>query len=473
MSSIDPGVFRELSDALGASSVVTDPDILASHATDQARFCPLGVASVLVRPRSTAEVSAVLRIACRHGVPVVPQGARTGLSGGANAVDSAVLLSLERMDQVLRIDVGEQIAVVQPGVVNAMLSRAVAVHGLFYPPDPASWETSTIGGNVATNAGGLCCVKYGVTGDFVRALEVVLADGSVLRTGRATAKGVAGYDLTHLFVGSEGTLGVVTEVTLALRPAPSAPRTAAACFGDAASACEAVNDYLSAGARPSMLELMDGPTLDVVSRFRDLGLTPGTRALLLAQSDSEDRAVEDLEEFARVCLERGAIDVIIADDPAEGELLVGARRLVGPAHEALGAELVDDVCVPRARLADLLRGVEQIGRDHDVLVTCAGHAGDGNMHPAIVFDATDEAMAARAHSAFGAVMRLGLDLGGTITGEHGVGLLKRAWLETEIGDVSLRVHRAVKDALDPAHLLNPGKVLSLARPHASRAVGKD
>ncbi|HEY5178737.1 MAG TPA: FAD-linked oxidase C-terminal domain-containing protein [Dermatophilaceae bacterium] len=464
MTSIPPDVVRELVDALGTGVVATDPDILGSHAADQARFCPAGTASVLVRPRSTSQVSIALQIAARHGVPVVPQGARTGLSGGANAVDGCVLLSLTRMDQILRIDVAEQIAVVQPGVVNAELARAVARHGLFYPPDPASWETSTIGGNVATNAGGLCCVKYGVTGDFVRALEVVLADGTVLRTGRATAKGVAGYDLTHLFVGSEGTLGLITEVTLALRPQAATPQTAAACFSDITAACEAVNDYMAAGARPSMLELMDGPTLDVVSRLRDLGPPHGTRALLLVQSDDNGRASTDLEQFARVCTRRGAIEVLVADDPAEGELLVAARRLVGPAHEALGAEMVDDVCVPRGRLADLLRGVEQIGRDHDVLVTCAGHAGDGNMHPSVVFDATDDAMVARAQAAFGAVMQLGLDLGGTITGEHGVGSLKTSWLETELGAVGLRVHRAVKDALDPTHLLNPGKVLSAPSP---------
>jgi glycolate oxidase len=452
---------RLLADRLGAAAVVTDPDVLDAHARDQARFCPVGRPLALVRPRSTDEVGEVLRIASAHRVPVVPQGARTGLSGGANAVDGCLLLSLSRLDQILRIDAAEQLAVVQPGVVNADLSRAVAAQGLFYPPDPASHESSTIGGNVATNAGGLCCVKYGVTGDYVRALEVVLADGSVLRTGRPTAKGVAGYDLTSLFVGSEGTLGVVTEVTLALRPASAPPLTAAACFPTAVAACEAVHAYLATGARPSMLELMDRATLEVVSRLRDLGLPEGTGALLLAQSDDRHRAADELEEFARACAAHGAVDVLVADDPAEGELLVQARRLVGPAHEALGAELVDDVCVPRARLADLLRGVERIAADHDVLITCAGHAGDGNMHPAVVFDAADPAVVARAQAAFEAIMRLGLDLGGTITGEHGVGLLKSSWLEPELGARGIRVQRALKAALDPEGILNPGKVLAI------------
>jgi glycolate oxidase len=449
----------ELSAALGAGVVVSDPDVVRSFAADQARFCPSGTPAALVRARSTADVATVLRSASRAGVPVVPQGARTGLSGGANAVDGCLLLNLERMDRILSIDTAEQVAVVQPGVVNADLSRAAADRGLFYPPDPASWETSTIGGNVATNAGGLCCVKYGVTGDFVRALEVVLADGTVLRTGRATAKGVAGYDLTHLFVGSEGTLGVITEVTLALRPAPAGSRTAVSYFPDVSMACAAVNDVLALGVRPSLLELMDEATVGVVSRYRDLGLPAGTGAILLLQSDDAGTAVADLEAFVRVCRQRGATEALAAEDDAEAELLVEARRLVGPAHEALGAELVDDVCVPRARLADLLAGVARIGAQHDVLVTCAGHAGDGNMHPAVVFDPSDDAMVGRAHAAFGAIMRLGLDLGGTITGEHGVGLLKRDWLEAELGGAALAAHRAVKDALDPGHLLNPGKVL--------------
>src|SRR3954471_15321026 len=379
-------VVDDLCRRLGENAVVTDPDVLMTRRHDSASFCEAGSAVALVRPRSTEEVRQVVLAAREHRVPLVPQGARTGLSGGANAVDGCVLLSTERMTEILELDVADQVAVVQPGVVNARLSRAVAGHGLFYPPDPASWETSTIGGNVATDAGGLCCLKYGVTGDFVRGLEVVLADGTVLRTGRATAKGVAGYDLTHLFVGSEGTRGVIPEVTLALRPSPAAARTAVSYFPDATMACAAVNDVLALGVRPSMLELMDEATVRVVSRYRDVGLPDGTGAILIVQSDDTGTAEADLEAFVRVSRRQGATEALVAEDDAEAALLVEARRLVGPAHEALGAELVDDVCVPRARLADLLRGVARIGSQHDVLVTCAGHAGDGNMHPSVVFD---------------------------------------------------------------------------------------
>ncbi|MFE9693855.1 FAD-binding oxidoreductase [Micromonospora sp. NPDC005806] len=468
MGDVD-AVLAQLVTELGPGTVLTDPDVLRTYSTDAARFCPAGTAAAMVRARSTAEVSTVLRLASQHRVPVVPQGARTGLAGGANAVDGCLLLSLERMNQILTIDSAEQIAVVQPGVVNAALSAAVAEKGLYYPPDPASWESSTIGGNVATNAGGLCCVKYGVTGDWVRGLEAVLAEGSVLRTGRATAKGVAGYDLTHLFVGSEGTLGVVTEVTLSLRPQANMPLTAAAIFTDVGAACTAVNEYLSSGVRPSLLELMDGPTIRMVSAYGKLGFPPETEAVLIAQSDDEHRAAADLDAFAEVCWRLGAGEVVVAENPAEGELLIEARRLVGPAHESVGADLVDDVCVPRSRLADLLRGVARIGQQHDVLVTCAGHAGDGNMHPAVVFDPADEEMTARALDAFGAIMRLGLDLGGTITGEHGVGLLKRSWLEAELGEVSLAAHRSIKQALDPLNILNPGKVLSMGESLSRKA----
>lgn len=458
MTSTGAATLADLASVLQPGELVTDPDVLATHSRDQAQFSAIGNAIALVRPQSTEAVVAVLKVASLYGVPVVPQGGRTGLAGGANAVDGCILLGLERMDKIIAINPGERIAVVQPGVVNAVLSRAVEARGMLYPPDPASWESSTMGGNVATNAGGLCCVKYGVTGDYVRALQVVLADGSVLRTGRSTAKGVAGYDLTKLFVGSEGTLGVITEITVALRPTPPPVDTALAIFADAVDACEAVNDYLAGGAQPSMLELMDGPTLSIVQRYRDLGLTGEIGAMLIVQSD-EEHGDEVLAEFSRICRNRGAQDVVVAEDPADAKLLTEARRLVGPAHEALGTELVDDVCVPRCRLADLIRGIAEIARQHDVLVTCAGHAGDGNMHPSVVFDASDAAVVYRARAAFEAIMRLGLDLGGTITGEHGVGLLKREWLGAEIGATGMQTHLAIKNALDPARILNPGKVI--------------
>ncbi|MDX6294100.1 MAG: glycolate oxidase, partial [Kribbellaceae bacterium] len=347
----------------------------------------------------------------------------------------------------------------QPGVVNSELSRAVLAEGLFYPPDPSSWEMSTIGGNIATNAGGLCCVKYGVTGDFVRGLEVVLASGEVLRMGRRTVKGVAGYDLTHLIVGSEGTLGVVTEATLALRPAPEAALTAAATFLSAEQGIAAAAAVMASGLRPSLLEFLDGPTARAIQDYRDMGLPADVGALLIAQSDRGPRAADDVAEIARICTSYGAVEVAEASDAEESRMLLEARRLVNPALEPLGVTLVDDVAVPRSKLVDLLNGIAEISAKYDVLICCPGHVGDGNMHPTVVFDRADAAAEARALEAFGAVMQLGLALGGTITGEHGIGKLKRQWLEQELGPVGLELHRGIKHLFDPTNLLNPDKVL--------------
>jgi glycolate oxidase len=447
-----------------AASVSIDPDVLRALSRDYAPLCPAGTPAALIRPSSTDEVSTALRIAHRHRIPVVPQGARTGMSGGANALDGCLLLSLERMKRILAIDTLEQTGTVQPGVVNAEFSRAVAEQGLFYPPDPSSWEFSTLGGNAATNAGGLCCVKYGVTADFVRALEVVLADGTVIRTGRSTAKGVAGYDLTRLFTGSEGTLGVITELTLSLRPAAQAPLTAVAFFPRLGAAGAAVTSFMAGGARPSLLELMDRTSIEVVSGYRDFGFPQGTEAALIAQSDAGPQAArEDLARFAE-CAETQDGEVVIADDPAEGRLLLEARRSVGFATERLGAFLSEDVCVPRARLVELVEGFQGIAAEYRLTTTCCGHAGDGNMHPTLVFDPDDADEVDRAHRAFDRVMELGLGLGGTITGEHGVGVLKREWLARELGPDSLRLQHGLKALFDPTGILNPGKVLTVRQP---------
>jgi glycolate oxidase len=444
---------------LGERGVLTDRDILESYRHDMATFCAAGTARVLVRPTSTEQVQQVILAARAHQVPVVTQGARTGLSGGANAVDGCILLSLERMDKILELDVDDQVAVVQPGVVNAAFSRAVAEKGLFYPPDPSSWEQSTIGGNVATNAGGLCCVKYGVTADFVRGLEVVIGTGEILRTGRRTVKGVAGYDLTRLMVGSEGTLGVVTEVTLGLRPAPDTALTAAATFRNGEDALRAAAAIMATGLQPSLLEFIDQTTARAIQSYRNMGLPEDVGGLLLAQSDRGDRAAEDVARMAKICLAEGAIEVAEASDVEESEMLLEARRLVNAGLEMLGVKLVDDVAVPRRRLRELLRGIEEIAERMGVLIACPGHVGDGNMHPTVIVDRGSVDSERRAVLAFDAVMELGLSLGGTITGEHGVGTLKRTWLERELGETGVSLHRQIRKVFDPDGLLNPGKVL--------------
>jgi glycolate oxidase len=313
----------------------------------------------------------------------------------------------------------------------------------------------------------MCCVKYGVTTEYVLGLEVVLADGEVLRCGRRTVKGVAGYDLTRLFVGSEGTLGVITQITLRLRPAPEPSLTAVAVFQTVAAAGAAVEAIIAAGGQPSLLELVDRVHLSAIETYRPMGLPAEAAAILLAAVDTGQRAAADLEVIAECCRRAQAVDVYAATDSDEADALLAARRLAHPAMEHLAARLfpngggliVDDVAVPRTRLVELIEGVERIAAEHAMVVGVVGHAGDGNLHPNIVFDRSDPDSVERGRRIFDDIMALGLALGGTTTGEHGIGTLKRDWLARELGPVGLRVHRAIKDALDPYAILNPGKVI--------------
>ncbi|MER8186685.1 FAD-linked oxidase C-terminal domain-containing protein [Kitasatospora sp. NPDC094015] len=443
---------------LPEDAVVVDPDVTAAYARDMAGFCAAGAPAVLVFPRDVEQVRHVLRTATALRVPVVPQGARTGLSGGANAVDGCIVLSLVKMDQILEIDPVDRLAVVEPGVVNAVLSRAAGEYGLAYPPDPSSWESCTIGGNIATGAGGLCCVKYGVTGEYVLGLDVVLADGRLLRTGRRTAKGVAGYDLTRLLVGSEGTLGVVVQATLALRPEPAPPLVLAAEFAGTDAACAAVCEVMARGFTPSLMELMDATTVRAVNEMAAMGLPASTQALLLVAFDGPAQEAE-LAAVAEICRTAGATEVVPAEDRAESDLLLQARRLALPALDRLGTTMIDDVAVPRSRLAQMLRGVAEIAERGGLTIGVVSHAGDGNTHPVVVFDATDPQETARAEQSFEEIMALGLELGGTVTGEHGIGLLKRDWLARELGPVGLAVQRQIKSVFDPLGIMNPGKTL--------------
>ena len=452
-------VLSALESAVPGDCIVTDPDVMESYRLDRAMFCEAGMPLAVVLPRETEHVSAILRIASEHRIPVVPQGARSGLSGAANAIDGGLVVSLERMTRIETIDAANRYVVTQPGVMNAELSRAVESEGLFYPPDPSSWEFCSIGGNLSTNSGGLCCVKYGVTTDYVLALEVVLASGEVLRTGRRTVKGVAGYDLTKLFVGSEGTLGIITEATLRLRSGAQRPETLAATFDDPERAADGISAVVGTGIVPSLLEFMDRTSVHAVNDAFKLGFDPEVGAVVIAQSDAGGaHGREEIDQVAKVLADCGATQVVVADDPAEGELLLKARREVLTCFEALGTTLIDDVCVPRDALTELVKGIDAISAEQDLVIGVVGHAGDGNFHPTVVFDGQDENESRRAKQAFDDVMTLGLDLGGTITGEHGVGVLKRDLLAREVGDLGLRVHRDIKRALDPHDILNPGKV---------------
>ncbi|TFC17409.1 FAD-binding protein [Cryobacterium algoritolerans] len=456
--------LEDLVSALPPGSVITDPTSMNAYRWDRANDPNAGVPLAVIRVASTEEVQTVIRFAAATGTPVVARGAGSGLSGGSTAVAGGIVLSLDRM-KTIEIDPVTRTAVAGPGALNAEVKAAAAAAGLWYPPDPSSYEICSIGGNVATNAGGLCCVKYGVTTDYVLGLTMVLADGRVVRLGGPRLKDVAGLSLTKLFVGSEGTLGIITEVLLRLIPAQRPPTTLVASFPTLDSATDAVL-AITRSMRPSMLELMDGVTINAVEDLTRMGLDRGAAAMLIAQSDEPaGHAAVEIGLIEDICTQFGATECYSTDDPDEGEAFIVARRMAIPAVEKLGALLLEDVGVPLPRLGDLVTGIAEISANREVTIAVIAHAGDGNTHPLILLDPTDEAQQERAHLAYGEVMDLAIRLGGTITGEHGVGRLKRPWLAEYLGPDVLELNHRVKNALDPQGILNPGAVLEH---HAAR-----
>jgi len=440
--------------------------MLAAVSHDEAEWAPVGEALAALRATSTHDVVAIVAACAAQGTPIVPRGAGTGLSGGANAVDNCLVVDLSKMNRIIEIDVDNLVAVVEPGVVNDDLKAAAASVGLWYPPDPASSPWSTLGGNVSTNAGGLCCLKYGVTRDYVLGLEVVVGGpagdyGTRVRLGRRTTKGVSGYDLCGLLVGSEGTLGVVTEITVRLRPAQSSPaRTVVGAFDDLVTAGRAVALCTRRGHVPAAFELLDQACLRAVEDWKHLGIEADAVAMLLARVDTDGSSGEEEARGIEGCFaEAGASWALTSTDAEEAEALFAARRLAYPALERLGPVLTEDVCVPRSAVPAMLGDVEEIGRRHGVTIASIAHAGDGNLHPLLITPAGDTAARAAAQAAFDDILDAAIGYGGTVTGEHGVGLLKREGMRRELDPAACRMQDAVKSALDPLGLFNPGKVI--------------
>jgi glycolate oxidase len=459
-TALSPSFLSDLAKVLPASQLMVGVNA-EPYSHDQSDDTSHGVSLAVVFPDSTEQVAAVVRVAAAHRIALVPQGARTGLAGGANAIDGCIMVNTTRLNKIVSVDAADQTATVQAGVRTIALSRAAAAVGLFYPPDPGSWRASTVGGNVATNAGGMLSVKYGVTGDFVRQLTVVLADGSIVRTGQRTIKGVAGYNLTALLVGSEGTLGIITEITVGLLPAPGPASGIAATFLTTDAALAAANEIVSSARRPSVLEYLDGPTIAAINAFDPASTLPsGSAALLLIQSDEIGRAQHDVAEYNDILRAAGATETTIAHNPDELDTLMSARRLLHPALQAVrGASLNEDIAVPRSELPALLTGIAQISVDLGIPVAVGGHLGDGNLHPVIGYDPTVAADVRAAQQAYGRVIRLAISLGGSASGEHGIGVLKQDHLDEELGPVLRALQLRVKSAFDPDGILNPGKKL--------------
>lgn len=453
-------IIDELTSALGPAKVALDAPTLTVYAVDQAPVLDYQLPQAVVRAESIEDVQATVRACAARGVPLVARGAGTGVSGGAHASKDCVVLSLERMNRILDLNADDETAVVEPGVINADLNAAAAVHGLMYAPDPASFKQSTIGGNVATNAGGLRCAKYGVTRDSVLALDVVLADGSLIHTGHQTFKGVAGYDLTGLFVGSEGTLGIVVGITVRLKYLPQDVHTIAAFYPDFRSAAAGVLAVGRARVQPAIMELLDRGTLAQLDAIHGSDLAARGQSLLLIQTDGYGAAAE-AAAIRPVLVAGGA--VVTMEASAEAERLVELRR------NSRGVEVDDeyrvgeDVAVPRSRLVDYVAELEAMAAAYGVRLKVVAHAGDGNLHPTFWVDRVDSAVGADAMGRLGEALdksvTVALAMGGTITGEHGIGQFKLRWLGLEQKEPVRELQRRIKELFDPAGILNPGKAI--------------
>jgi glycolate oxidase len=453
-------IVAELREAIGAEKVLSSPVDLIAYSFDGT--FEQHVPDAVVLPETNEDVVAVVKVASRLEVPIVPRGMSSGLAGGAIPFSGGVVVSLTRMKRILEIDEENMTISVEAGVVISDLQAEVEKRGLFYPPDPSSNRQSTIGGNIACDAGGPRCLKYGVTGDYVMGLTVVLPDGRVLVTGGKTIKNVVGYDLTSLFVGSEGTLGIITQALLRLVAKPQFVRTALAEFPSLDDASRTVNAILSAGIVPAALELMDETATACIEQAMHLGLPLDVEAMLIIETDGSDEegVLCEIEAAARICRENGARQVSVARDEQERTTLWKARRSVSPslARKAPN-KLGEDITVPRSTIPEAVRRIKAISAKYGLPIVIFGHAGDGNLHPNILFDRRDPEQWEKVQQIVSEVFKVALDLGGTLSGEHGVGTFKLPYIEQALGPTSVDVQRRIKQALDPQNILNPAKVL--------------
>ena len=455
---VDKGVIQGIKDIVGKENVVDDREtrICYSYDATNLRYLP----DLIVYPHNREQISAILKLANEARFPVIPRGAGTGFTGGTLPIEGGVVLVLTKMNRILQIDPQNLLAVVEPGVVTYHLQQEVEKIGLFYPPDPASLKSSTIGGNVAECAGGPRAVKYGVTKDYVLGLEVVLPTGEIISTGVQTVKSVVGYDLTKLLVGSEGTLGIVTKVILRLLPLPKAKRTMLAMFPNIEAAATTVSQIISSRIIPTTLEFMDNATIRCVEDYLHMGLPVEAGALLIIEVDGAPEALSgEIEEIRKICLTNRSIETKVARDNKEAEELWKARRAVSSAVVKLNpTKINEDVTVPRSKVANLLRQMEAISKKHNLIIVNFGHAGDGNIHVNVLIDRRKPGEEERAHAAVKEIFEAALGLGGTLSGEHGIGITKAPYLAMELGDMGVEVMKRIKQSFDPNNILNPGKI---------------
>ena len=455
---MNPEIKQHLKDIVGSVNFTDSLIDLIAYSKDASEFKHRPDAAVW--PTSTKQISAILKLANQEKFPVIARGAGTSLTGLVVPQQGGVILDLGRMNKIIEIRIEDRLAIVQPGVVYADLERALAAHGFFFPPDPASGAVCTLGGNVATNAGGIKGAKYGTTKDYVLGLEVVLADGEVLRTGSQCMKSVSGYDLTRLFVGSEGTLGVVTEITLKINPKPPLTSTALATFADLEDAGRAVSEVMRSGILPRALEVVDQQTLVAINQNTNLNL-PEVEALLVVETDGYTKEENDfqLAKIIDIFKKHHAKGIKKAETQQEAEALWTARKSAYGVMARINYNLfVEDLSVPISKVPDMLRVIADLARKYDLKIPTVGHAGDGNLHPVISFDGTDPEEVKRVEKASQEIFKKVIEMGGTLTGEHGIGLAKAPFMHMEHDDAAMRVMRSLKRLFDPNNILNPGKM---------------
>ncbi|GAA0492825.1 glycolate oxidase subunit GlcD [Salinibacillus aidingensis] len=430
--------------------------VYSYDATPQFQSMP----DAVVAPNNTDEISQIVKICNHYKIPLVPRGSGTNLSAGTTPLEGGIVLLLKNMNKILEIDEENLTITTQPGVITQEIINQVEERGLFYPPDPGSLKVSQIGGNINENSGGLRGLKYGVTRDYVLGLEAVLPNGDIIRTGGKLAKDVAGYDLTRLLVGSEGTLGIITEATLKLLPLPQTKKTALALFEDIQMAAEAVSAIIAHKIIPATLEFLDQPTIKVVEDFSKVGLPTHAKAVLLIEQDGDPHKVEkDIHDISSICKENQAFDVTIAQTNEEAEALTTARRAALSALSRLKpTTILEDATVPRSEIANMVKAINTIAKKYNLNICTFGHAGDGNLHPTCLTDVRNEAEIERVEKAFEEIFMKAIELGGTITGEHGVGAMKSPYLHLKLGDTGLNAMKQLKFALDPNQIMNPGKM---------------
>ncbi|PKO05171.1 MAG: glycolate oxidase subunit GlcD [Chloroflexi bacterium HGW-Chloroflexi-3] len=457
---MDQQIVTQLVKIVGKKGVLTSPEDLAVYSYDGTfEECN---PDIVVLPESTDQVSQVVKLAAKERIPIVTRGMASGLAAASVPFSGGIALVMTRMDKVIELDLENAIVHVEAGIVTADLQSYVEKQGLFYPPDPSSIRHSTIGGNIACNAGGPRCLKYGVTGDYVLGLTVVLADGSILKTGGKVIKDVVGYDLKSLFTGSEGTLGIITEALLKLSAKPKYARTALVEFSSIDDASKTVNEIFLAGIVPATLELMDQTAINCIEEAMHIGLPIDVAAFLLIESDGveEETTTREIQSIAKICEKTGATKISLAKDESERANLWKARRSISPSLARLSPnKLGEDITVPRSAIPEAVKRLKAISQKYGLPIVIFGHAGDGNLHPNILFDKRDPDQMKTVELMVAEEFEVALALGGTLSGEHGVGTLKRPYMEKALGEVSVCIQKKIKQVLDPLNILNPGKVL--------------